>query len=107
MAKEVNEQNFEEEVLKSEIPVVVDLWAEWCGPCVALTPILEEVAKDYENKVKVVKVNVDNNPGIAQQYGVASIPTLLYMKEGKVVAQNVGLRPKSELAKSFEDLVNS
>ncbi len=107
MAKEVNEQNFEEEVLKSEIPVVVDLWAEWCGPCVALTPILEEVAKDYENKVKVVKVNVDNNPGIAQQYGVASIPTLLYMKEGKVVAQNVGLRPKNELAKSFEDLVNS
>lgn len=107
MAKEINDKEFEKEVIKSEIPVVVDFWAEWCGPCVALTPILEEVAKDYENKIKVVKVNVDNNPAISEQYGVASIPTLLFIKDGQVVSQNVGLRPKGELAKSFENLLNS
>ncbi len=107
MSMEVTDASFDKEVLQSKLPVVVDLWAEWCGPCRSLAPILEDVAKEYDGKVKVVKVDVDSNQSTAQQYGVSSIPTLLFIKGGKLVSQVVGLRPKTELTKLFDKLLNS
>lgn len=94
---EVSADTFEQEVLKSEIPVVVDLWAPWCGPCKALTPTLQSVAEDYDGKVKVVKLNIDDNPSIAAQYQVMSIPTLLFFKEGQVESQIIGLVGKDKI----------
>ncbi len=105
MAMNVTDGNFDSEVLKSDLPVVVDLWAEWCGPCRQLGPILEEVANDYKDKVKVVKIDIDKNPETAQKYGVASIPTLLFIKNGELVSQTVGLRPKAELSGLFDKLL--
>ncbi len=102
---EVNVDTFEQEVLKSEIPVVIDLWAPWCGPCKALTPTLESVAADYEGKVKVVKLNIDDNPSIAAQYQVMSIPTLLFFKGGKVESQVIGLVGKDKIAGKIEAML--
>ena len=102
---EVTVDSFEQEVLKSEIPVVIDLWAPWCGPCKALTPTLESVAADYEGKVKVVKLNIDDNPSIAAQYQVMSIPTLLFFKGGKVESQVIGLVGKDKIASKIDAML--
>ena len=95
--------NFETEVLKSDIPVVVDFWAEWCGPCKMIAPSLEEISSEMEGKVKIAKLNMDENPELAAQYGVRSIPTLLMFKDGEPVAIQVGAAPKNKLS----DWINS
>jgi thioredoxin 1 len=99
---EIEEAKFEESVLKASLPVLVDFWAPWCGPCRMVAPVVEELAKEYEGKVSFVKVNVDNNQKVAGQYGVMSIPTLILFKDGKPVANVVGFRPKDELKKSLD-----
>jgi thioredoxin 1 len=98
-AQQVTDADFETEVLKAAGPVLVDFWAEWCGPCRALTPTLEALAVEKAGKLKVVKVNVDESPHAPSKYGVRSIPALYIFKAGKVVAQTVGALPKSELSK--------
>lgn len=95
--KAFTDQNFSDEVLASELPVVVDFWAEWCGPCKMLTPILEDIAPEYEGKVVVGKLNVDSNPQIASKYSINSIPTMLFFKDGEVVEQHTGLLAKGPL----------
>lgn len=94
---DINESNFDSEVLKSKVPVVVDLWAEWCGPCRIYTPIIEEVAEEYKEKLKFVKVNVDDNENIASKYGIMSIPTTLLMLNGSVKAESIGALQKEAL----------
>lgn len=89
---------FEADVLKSDLPVLVDFWAPWCGPCKMIAPVLDELAPAFDGKVKIVKINVDENQGVAAQYGVRSIPTLLLVKNGQVVGTQVGALPKGQLA---------
>ena len=89
--------NFEDEVLKSDKPVLVDFWAPWCGPCQVMGPIVEELAKDMEGKVKVGKLNVDENPGVAEKLGIMSIPTIIIFKDGKIAKQLVGVQAKQAL----------
>ena len=98
----LNEDNFRQEVLKSEMPVLVDFWAAGCGPCKMVGPIVEELANDYAGKAKVCKLNVDDCGRIAQSYGVMSIPTLILFKDGQEANRIVGFRPKAELAKLLE-----
>ncbi len=93
----ITKENFENEVLNSDKPVLVDFWAQWCGPCRMLGPIIEEIANDYEGKVKVGKVNVDEQPNLASKYGIASIPTVIVFKNGKPEKTLVGLRSKNEI----------
>ena len=93
----LTKENFETEVLKSEIPVLVDFWATWCGPCMMLSPVIAELAEEFEGKVKVGKVNVDEQNELAMQYRVASIPTLLLFKDGKLEKTTVGFMPKASL----------
>ncbi|MEF3366447.1 thioredoxin [Methylocystis sp. 9N] len=97
--QKVTDDTFEQEVLKSAEPVVVDFWAEWCGPCKMIAPALEEIATELKGKVKVVKLNVDENPGVAGKLGIRSIPTLIVFKDGKAASQKVGAAPKGELAR--------
>ncbi|MFQ5602823.1 MAG: thioredoxin [bacterium] len=96
--KQFSDSNFNDEVLNSDKPVLVDFWAEWCGPCHMLTPTVKELANDFEGKIVVGKVNVDENQGTAAQYGIRSIPTLILYKNGQEVLRLSGVRPKTEIA---------
>jgi thioredoxin len=98
----VTDASFEQDVLNSEIPVLVDFWAPWCGPCRMVAPVVDEIAEQYDGKVKVVKLNTDENPGIAGQYNIRSIPTLMIFKNGQRVEQVVGAVPKATLATTLE-----
>ena len=93
----ITRENFENEVMKSDIPVLIDFWAPWCGPCRMMGPIMEQLAEEYEGKAKVGKVNVDEEGELSQAFGVMSIPTIVLVKDGKVVKQAVGARPKAEV----------
>ena len=99
------EENFKSEVLESSQPVLVDFWAEWCGPCKMIGPTIEELAVEFDGKAKVAKVNVDEQPKLAQQYGVRSIPTLLFFRDGKVAEQLVGAAQKDTLAEKLNNLI--
>ncbi|MBK6641626.1 MAG: thioredoxin [Bacteroidetes bacterium] len=98
MAIELTDSNFDELVLKSDKPVLVDFWAEWCGPCRMVGPVVEELSKDYDGRAVVGKVDADSNPGISMKYGIRNIPTLLIFKGGEIVDKQVGAVPKSVLA---------
>jgi thioredoxin 1 len=101
----ITEQNFEEEVLKSSIPVMIDFWAEWCGPCKMIGPTVKELAEEYNGKLKVGKLDVDSNGAIAQKYRILSIPTLLFFKNGEVVSQMIGAAPKKEMIKYIDKVL--
>lgn len=97
--------NFESEVVNSSTPVVVDFWAEWCGPCKMLGPVLDELAGEYDGKVKIGKVDVDSNQDLAAKYGISSIPQLFFFKNGEVVNQITGLKSKGDLSANFDELI--
>ena len=97
--KEINDDNFQEEVLNSEVPVLVDFWAPWCGPCKILAPTLEEISTENREKIKIVKINIDENQLIAGRYGIKSIPTMMIFEKGELKNQLVGSMPKQEIEK--------
>ncbi len=101
----VTDANFEEEVLKYQGPVMVDFWATWCGPCRMLAPVIEELAKEYAGKVKVCKLNTDEGPDTSSKYRITSIPTVIFFKNGQVVAQTVGLQSKAALQEKLDSLL--
>ena len=101
----VSDASFEKDVLQSDTPVVVDFWAEWCGPCKMIAPALEEIALSLGPKAKIVKINIDENPSVPSQYGVRGIPNLIVFKGGKVAEQIVGAVPKARLAKAIDSVV--
>lgn len=100
----VNESNFEQEVLQADKPVLVDFWAEWCGPCKALSGVIDEIAEDFDGKASITKVNVDESGTIAQKYGIRGIPTLIFFKGGEVKSTLVGNQPKNEIVKNLQAL---
>jgi thioredoxin 1 len=104
-AAPVTDASFEQDVLKSDVPVLVDFWAPWCGPCRMVAPIVDEIAKDFEGKLKVVKLNTDENPNIASQYGIRSIPTLMIFKDGEKVDTVVGAVPKTTLSSTISKFI--
>ncbi|MBS3755796.1 MAG: thioredoxin [Desulfobacterales bacterium] len=101
--KEISDDTFDQEVLKADKPVLVDFWAPWCGPCKAITPVLEELSKNYEGKVKIVKCNVDDNPATPSNYGIRAIPTLILFKEGEKKEQIVGMVQKAKLEEAINN----
>jgi thioredoxin 1 len=105
MAIEVTDSNFEEVVVKSDKPVIVDFWAEWCGPCRMISPMIEEISHEYAGKALVVKCDVDSSPGVASKYGIRNIPTVLYFKDGKIADKQVGAVPKSNFVAKLNALL--
>jgi thioredoxin 1 len=105
-AVEFTEGGFEQDVLKSSVPVLVDMWAAWCGPCRLIAPVVEELAQAYQGKVKIGKLNVDDHPGVAAQYRVMNIPTLLLFKGGREVDRIVGAQPKEELVRRINGVLS-
>jgi len=103
--QQVTDASFETDVLKSDVPVLIDFWAPWCGPCKAIAPVVEELAKEYAGRLKVVKMNVDDNPQTPSRYGVRGIPNLILFKGGKVSDQIVGAVPKAQLVKAITQVV--
>jgi thioredoxin 1 len=103
--KAVTDATFEAEVLKSTKPVIVDYWAEWCGPCRQVAPVLEEIANEHGEKIDIVKLNVDENPQVTQRYGIMNIPTMSVFKDGQVVKEIVGARPKSALLSELAEFI--
>jgi len=103
----VTDSSFNQQVLESELPVLVDFWAPWCGPCKMVAPVVEEIAEQYKGKITVVKLNTDENPNVASQYGIRSIPTLMIFKGGQRVDMVVGAVPKSTLANTVEKYVDN
>ena len=101
-----NQNSWKEDVLNSNLPVMVDFWAEWCAPCYMIAPLVEKMAKEYQDKVKVGRLNVDKNPNIAAKYGIRGIPTLLFFKNGQVVDQVVGVTPEYILNEKLKNLIN-
>src|SRR4030042_4836992 len=105
MALEVNDGNFDEIVIKSDKPVVVDFWAEWCGPCRMIAPIMEELSKEYSGKAVITKCDVDSNPQVAAKYGIRNIPTVLFFKDGKIADKQVGAVPKPHFVNKLNALL--
>lgn len=105
MALEVNDNNFDEVVMKADKPVIVDFWAEWCGPCRMIAPVIDEISKEYSGKAIVAKCDVDESPSVAAQFGIRSIPTVLFFKDGKVADKQVGAVPKKNYADKLDALL--
>lgn len=99
----ITKENFESEVINSTTPVLIDLWASWCGPCMMLAPVIEEIADEYDGKIKVGKINVDDEPELAAAFGVSSIPYVVVLNNGKVIASSVGYKDKDDIVSLFED----
>lgn len=105
MALEITDANFEEVVMNSDKPVVVDFWAEWCGPCRMIGPVIEEMSSEYEGKAIIGKVNVDENPGVSAKFGVRNIPTILFVKNGEIADKSVGAVPKAQLTAKLDAIL--
>lgn len=105
MAKEFTTKNFKDEVLNSSVPVLVDFWAEWCGPCRAIAPIIDELGESFNTKASIGKVNVDSESDISAEYGITSIPTLLFFKDGEIVDKHIGNATKSQLEEKLNSLL--